>query len=104
MSQIYRFDITLTGDRGGSQRAEQEQRVVLMRRSSAVRLAGIVGLTGLGVLAAGCSSGQPAPTTSAFAGAAAPAGSWTDPNGNLANTRDADSLISSANVSQLREA
>jgi alcohol dehydrogenase (cytochrome c) len=75
-----------------------------MRRSSAVRLAGIVGLTGLGVLAAGCSSGQPAPTTSTFAGAAAPAGSWTDPNGNLANTRDADSTISSANVSQLREA
>jgi len=75
-----------------------------MRRSSSVRLAGIVGLAGLGVLAAGCSSGQPAPVTSAFAGAAAPAGSWTDPNGDLANTRDADSLISSANVSQLREA
>ena len=75
-----------------------------MRRSSSVRLAGIVGLAGQGVLAAGCSSGQPAPVTSAFAGAAAPAGSWTDPNGDLANTRDADSLISSANVSQLREA
>jgi alcohol dehydrogenase (cytochrome c) len=75
-----------------------------MRRSIAVRLAGIAGLTGLGVLAAGCSSGQPAPVTSAFAGAAAPAGSWADPNGDLANTRDADSVISSANVSQLREA
>jgi outer membrane protein assembly factor BamB len=75
-----------------------------MRRSIAVRLAGIAGLTGLGVLAAGCSSGQPAPVTSAFAGAAAPAGSWAYPNGDLANTRDADSAISSANVSQLREA
>ena len=35
----------------------------------------------------------------------APAGSWAYPNGDLANTRDAaDSVISSANVGQLREA
>ena len=78
--------------------------MVLMRRSMAFRLAGIAGLTGLGVLAAGCSSGQPAPVSTAFARAATPTGSWAEPNGDLANTRDADSVISSANVSKLREA
>ena len=59
------------------------------------------------VIAAGCSSSsaQPTGTTSAAAGAARPAGSWAYPNGNLANTRDAaGSVISAANVSQLKEA
>jgi outer membrane protein assembly factor BamB len=43
--------------------------------------------------------------TVTFAGAAAPAGSWEYPNGDLTNTRDAaGSLISSANVASLREA
>jgi outer membrane protein assembly factor BamB len=66
-----------------------------------------------GMLAAGCSSSasssarpaQPAPTTVTFAGAAAAAGSWADPNGDLDNTRDAaGSGISSANVASLKEA
>jgi alcohol dehydrogenase (cytochrome c) len=65
-----------------------------------------------GIVAAGCSSSgsssssaQPAPTTTAFAGAAAPAGSWADPNGDLANTRDAaGSRISASNVASLKEA
>src|SRR5580692_4680972 len=75
-----------------------------MRRRTVVTLAGIAGLTGL-ALVAGCSSGQPAPTSSTFAGAAAPAGSWAFPNGNLSNTRDAaDSVISSSNVAGLKEA
>ena len=56
--------------------------------------------------AAGCSgSGQPAPTTSTFPGAARPSGTWAYPNGDLANTRDATgSTISSSNVASLREA
>jgi alcohol dehydrogenase (cytochrome c) len=58
-----------------------------------------------GGITAGCSSGPSAPTTSAFSGAAQPAGSWADPNGNLANTRDATgSQLSAANVAQLKEA
>ncbi len=58
-----------------------------------------------GGIAAGCSSGQPAPTTSTFSGAAQPAGSWAYPNGDLGNTRDAaGSQISSANVASLKEA
>jgi outer membrane protein assembly factor BamB len=59
-----------------------------------------------GGVVAGCSSSAPpAPTSSEFAGAAAPAGSWTDPNGDLANTRDAaGSRISSSNVASLKEA
>ena len=58
------------------------------------------------MIAAGCTS-SPAGTgtTSTVAGAARPTGSWPDPNGNLANTRDAaGATISSSNVSQLREA
>lgn len=56
--------------------------------------------------AAGCSSsGQPAPVTSTFPGAARPSGTWAEPNGDLANTRDAaGSAISSANIASLREA
>jgi alcohol dehydrogenase (cytochrome c) len=57
------------------------------------------------MLAAACSGGSPAPVSTAFAGAAAPAGSWPDPNGGIANTRDVPgSAISAANVSGLREA
>jgi outer membrane protein assembly factor BamB len=57
------------------------------------------------VIASGCSSSAPTGTSSAFAGAARPTGSWADPNGNLANTRDAaGAQISAANVSQLKEA
>jgi outer membrane protein assembly factor BamB len=55
-------------------------------------------------LAAACSS-TPAPATSVFRSAAAPAGSWPYPNGDMANTRDAaGSTITSANVSGLKEA
>src|SRR5689334_7360226 len=58
-----------------------------------------------GGVVAGCSSAPPAPTTSAFSGAAPPAGSWAYPNGDLANTRDAvGSRISSSNVASLKEA
>jgi len=66
----------------------------------------VAGVAGLFLLAAGCSSAsQPPATTSTFTGAAAPAGSWPYPNGDMSNTRDAaGSSISSANVSQLREA
>src|SRR5579863_5933065 len=63
-------------------------------------------LAALTVLATACSSSSsPAPTSTAFHGAAVPAGSWPYPNGDLANTRVApDSVISAANVSGLREA
>ena len=61
-------------------------------------------LVAVSVLAAACTS-TPAPSATVFAGAAAASGSWPYPNGNLANTRvAAGSVISSANVSQLREA
>jgi alcohol dehydrogenase (cytochrome c) len=72
-----------------------------------VRLTGLAGLLAAGaslLLAAGCSSGAPAPSTSAFAGAAAPSGTWAQPNGDLGNTRDAASTITAANVASLREA
>jgi alcohol dehydrogenase (cytochrome c) len=73
---------------------------------TSVRVSGLVGLlAAASLLAAGCSSGQPQPTTSAFAGAATPAGTWAEPNGDLGNTRSAvGSVISAANVSSLREA
>src|SRR6202021_3614048 len=73
---------------------------------ASVRLTGLAGLLTSGaVLAAGCSSGQPQPATSAFAGAATPTGTWADPNGDLGNTRNAaGSVISAANVGSLREA
>jgi alcohol dehydrogenase (cytochrome c) len=67
--------------------------------------AGLMLVVSVTVLAAACSSGSPAPVSTAFAGAAVPAGSWPYPNGDLANTRNApDSAISAANVSGLREA
>jgi glucose dehydrogenase len=72
-----------------------------------VRLTGLAGLLAAGaslLLAAGCSSGSPAPSTTAFAGAATPSGTWAQPNGDLGNTRDAVSTITAANVRSLREA
>ena len=71
-----------------------------------MRVTGLVGLLATAsLLAAGCSSGQPQPTTSAFAGAATPTGTWADPNGDAGNTRDAaGSVITAANVASLREA
>ena len=82
------------------------KRVVRYRRIAPVALA-VASLTGGAV--AGCgssgSSAQPAPTTTTFAGAAAPTGSSAYPNGDLANTRDAaGSRISSADVTSLKEA
>ena len=51
-------------------------------RTSA-RFTGLAGLLATAaLLAAGCSSGQPQPTTSAFGGAATPAGTWAYPNGD----------------------
>jgi outer membrane protein assembly factor BamB len=77
------------------------QRVTRYRAAAAAGIA----LLGAGGLAAGCGSGQPAPTTSAVPGVRAPAGSWAEPNGDLGNTRDAaGSLISAANVGSLKEA
>src|SRR3984957_13879096 len=80
-------------------------------RATAVQMRTSARFTGLArllasatLLAAGCSSGQPQPATSAFAGAATPSGTWAYPNGDLANTRNAASTISAANVSSLREA
>jgi outer membrane protein assembly factor BamB len=69
----------------------------------------LLAMAAVAVVAAGCSasssSTQPAGVTSTFAGAAAPSGSWPYPNGDLANTRVATgSTITSANVSQLKEA
>jgi glucose dehydrogenase len=61
-------------------------------------------LVSAAMLAAACSSSA-APSSTTFAGAAAPAGSWPDPNGGMDNTRDVPgSAISAANVSGLREA
>jgi outer membrane protein assembly factor BamB len=68
---------------------------------------GLVALIGVSLLAAACSASKPParPTTVTNPGAARPAGSWTYPNGDLANTRDATgSVITSANVSKLRQA
>ncbi len=57
------------------------------------------------LVAAGTGSSSAAPVTTRFPGATPPFGQWPYPNGDLANTRVAPgSLISSANVSQLREA
>ena len=71
------------------------QRVARCRKIAPVALS-VASLAG-GVIAAGCSSSasssaqpaQAAPTTVTFAGAAAAAGSWADPNGGLDNTRNA---------------
>jgi alcohol dehydrogenase (cytochrome c) len=66
---------------------------------------GMALLMALSVLAVACSGTTAQPSTTVFKGAATASGSWPYPNGDLANTRDAaGSTISSANVSQLREA
>jgi alcohol dehydrogenase (cytochrome c) len=86
-------------------RQHSSRRNSTRRRRALVTLASVAGLGGLGALTAGCGSAPPPPVTTVFAGAAAPAGSWSYPNGDLANTRDAaGSVISSANVARLREA
>jgi outer membrane protein assembly factor BamB len=58
------------------------------------------------LLTTACSgSSSPAPVSTTFHGAAAPSGSWPYPDADLANTRVAPgSVISAANVSELREA
>jgi outer membrane protein assembly factor BamB len=56
------------------------------------------------LLATACSSSPSSPTTRAFTGAGKPSGTWAYPNGNLANTRVADTTIDAANVPSLREA
>src|SRR5215831_10127264 len=62
------------------------------------------------LLAAACTSSKPPvtsakPATTTNPGATPPSGSWPYPNADLANTRQAPgSTISSANVSQLRQA
>jgi outer membrane protein assembly factor BamB len=93
MSWIYHFDIRL-------------MRATAVQMRTSLRLTGLAGLLTTGaVLAAGCTSSQPQPATSAFAGAATPSGTWAYPNGDLDNTRDAaGSAISAANVASLREA
>ena len=54
--------------------------------------------------AAGGGGSSAASLTTRFPGTASPSGQWPYPNGELANTREAPgSVISSANVSQLRE-
>jgi outer membrane protein assembly factor BamB len=66
---------------------------------------GMALLMAVSVLAAACSGTTAQPATTVFKGASTASGSWPYPNGDLANTRDAaGSTISSANVSQLREA
>jgi len=80
------------------------QRVVSQRRLGPIALA--LASLAVGGIVAGCSSGgQPTGSSNAFSGAARPTGSWADPNGDLANTRDAvSSVISSSNVASLKEA
>ncbi len=57
------------------------------------------------LVAAGTGGSKAAPANTRFARATVPSGQWPYPNGDLANTRVAPgSVISSANVSQLREA
>jgi outer membrane protein assembly factor BamB len=69
------------------------------------RLAPVALLVSITVLAPACGGSSPAPVSTAFAGAAAPSGSWPYPNGHISNTRQAPgSAISAANVSGLREA
>jgi alcohol dehydrogenase (cytochrome c) len=93
MSSIYHSDIRL-------------MRATAVQMRTSLRVTGLAGVLTTGaLLAAGCTSGQPQPSTSAFTGAATPAGTWAYPNGDLDNTRDAaGSAISAANVASLREA
>jgi outer membrane protein assembly factor BamB len=67
--------------------------------------AAIAVLAAVAVVLAACSGSTTKPTTTKFPGAAAPSGSWPYPNGDVANTRFArGSLITAANVSELKEA
>ncbi len=62
-------------------------------------------IAAVSLAAAACSSSGAPGTTTRNTKAAAPAGSWLQPNGNLSNTRVATgSVISSANVGSLRQA
>src|SRR5215469_6973818 len=66
---------------------------------------GVVLLVAATSLVAACGSGQATPANTVFRGVTTPSGSWPYPNGDLANTRDAaGSVITSSNVSKLREA
>jgi outer membrane protein assembly factor BamB len=80
------------------------QRVASYRRLGPIALA--LASVAAGGIVAGCSTGgQPTGSSSTFSGAARPTGSWADPNGDLANTRDAvSSVISSSNIASLKEA
>jgi alcohol dehydrogenase (cytochrome c) len=70
-----------------------------------VKRAAIVAFAAAGLLAVGCSSSGTTGSTVSNPKAPRPAGSWPYPNGDLANTRvAAGSMISSANVSGLRQA
>jgi outer membrane protein assembly factor BamB len=70
-----------------------------------VKRAAVVAFAAAGLLAAACSSSGTTGSTVSNPKAPRPAGSWPYPNGNLANTRvAAGSVISSANVSGLRQA
>jgi len=65
----------------------------------------LVAVASLAGLAACSGSSQSSGLTVTFPGAAKPSGTWAQPNGDLANTRDATgSVISSRNVASLREA
>ena len=80
------------------------QRVASYRRLAQAALA-LASVTAGGIVAGCSSAARPTGANSTFSGAARPAGTWTEPNGNLANTRDAvSSVISSSNVSSLKEA
>src|SRR5438067_4062603 len=74
------------------------------RARPGVRVFGLsMGLVLVMGVVSGCGGGSAGPVSTAFHGAAAPSGSWPDPNGDLANTRDApDAAIWAANVSGLR--
>jgi alcohol dehydrogenase (cytochrome c) len=87
------------------QRARYRYRRIAPLALTAASLAGGIVVAGCSSSGSSSSSAPSGPTTSTFAGAAAPAGSWADPNGDLANTRDAaGSRISSSNVASLKEA
>jgi glucose dehydrogenase len=67
----------------------------------------VLAVIALGAVLAACGTSKPAVTLGSVSTAPAPvpSGSWPYPNGDLANTRVApDSTISSASVSQLRQA
>jgi alcohol dehydrogenase (cytochrome c) len=81
-------------------------KLAVRTRPGVGRFAAVTLLASITVLATACSgSSSPAPVSTTFHGATAPSGSWPYPDGDIANTRVApDSVISAANVSELREA